>query len=93
VLPVFRVDGGEAKTMTYSELSYESILQAIYAWPAAKRFLLIQDLLKTIEPQEAEITRPDTLHQALGLLATDQPAPGDEAVTRWLNERRTEKYG
>ena len=79
--------------MTYSELSYESILQAVYHWPAAKRFLLIQDLLKTIEPKEVELERADTLRQALGLLATDQPAPSDEEITHWLNEHKLEKYG
>jgi len=79
--------------MTYSELSYESVLRVVYTWPPAKRYSLIQDLLKTIEPKEQESKRPDTLSQALGLLATDQPAPNDEEVARWLNERRTEKYG
>jgi hypothetical protein len=79
--------------MTYNELSYESVLRVVHTWPATKRYLLIQDLLKTIEPQEQEGNRPDTLRQALGLLVTDQPAPGDEDVARWLHERRTEKYG
>jgi hypothetical protein len=79
--------------MTYSELSYESVLRVVHTWPPAKRYLLIQDLLKTIEPREQEGLRPDTLRAALGLLVTDQPAPSDEDVARWLHERRTEKYG
>jgi len=78
--------------MSYSELSYESVLRAVHTWPAAKRYLLVQDLLRTIEPKEQETRRPDTLSQALGLLATDQPAPSDEEVARMLNERRTKKY-
>ena len=77
--------------MTYSELSYESVLQVVYTWSPAKRYSLIQDLLKTIEPKEQESKRPDTLKQALGLLATDQPAPTDEDVAHWLNERRIVK--
>lgn len=89
----YKVDGGKAQTMTYSELSYESVLKAVYTWPAAKRFLLIQDLLKTIEPNEPDAKHPDTLGEALGLLAADRPAPSDEEVARWLNERRTDKYG
>ena len=79
--------------MTYSALSYESVLQVVYTWPPAKRYSLIQDLLKTIEPKEQENKRPDTLSQALGLLATDQPAPTDEDVAHWLHEHRAEKYG
>ena len=59
----------------------------------ARRYALIQDLLKTIEPRAEEVERPDTLGQALGLLATDQPSPSDEEAARWLHERRTEKYG
>ena len=79
--------------MTYSELSYESVLRVVHTWPAARRYALIQDLLKTIEPREEEGERPDTLRKALGLLATGQPAPSDEEVARWLHEHRTEKYG
>lgn len=62
------------------------------AWPAAKRFLLIQDLLKTIEPADENVERPDTLSQALGLLAPERPAPNDEEPTRWRNEHGIEKY-
>lgn len=79
--------------MLYSDLNYESVLRTVHGWPAAKRFLLIQDLLKTIEPAETPSPRPATLGQALGLLATDQPAPSDEETRRWLAEHRSEKYG
>lgn len=79
--------------MSYSELSYKSVLRVVHTWPAAKRYLLIQDLLKTIEPQEEQRQRPDTLSQALGLLATAQPAPSDEEVAHILQEHRIEKYG
>ena len=79
--------------MTYTDLSYESVLRIVHNWPAAKRFLLNQDLLKTIEPAEQSARRPDTLSQALGLLATDQPTPSDEETVRWLAEHRAEKYG
>ena len=79
--------------MSYSELSYESVLRVVHTWPAAKRYLLIQDLLKTIEPQAEQRQRPDTLSQALALLVTDQPAPSDEEVARILQEHRIEKYG
>ena len=34
-----------------------------------------------------------TLPKALGLLASDRPAPTDEQVQAWLDEHRMEKYG
>jgi hypothetical protein len=34
-----------------------------------------------------------SLRNLVGLLATDQPPPTDEAVERWLEEHRMEKYG
>jgi len=34
-----------------------------------------------------------TLPSALGLLSTNQPAPADEEIQRWLDERRMKKYG
>ena len=55
---------------------------------------LAQDLLKSLA-SEIETSRPkrNTLKKALGLLATGQPAPTDEDIRRWLEERRGEKYG
>ena len=52
-------------------------------------------MLKTLEP-EFKMTRPKrrkTLNKALGLLATNQPAPSDEEIEQWLDEYRMEKYG
>jgi len=34
-----------------------------------------------------------TLEEAMGLLATSQPASSDAEITQWLDERRVEKYG
>ncbi len=79
--------------MTCSDPNYESILRTVHTWPAAKRFLLIQDLLKTIAPAEQPNTPAATLSQALGLLATNQPVPSNEETARWLAEYRAEKYG
>ena len=73
---------------------YETVLNVIRRWPAERRFALIKDVLNTLAP---EVTFPQprrkTLEQALGLLATDQPAPSDAEVQRWLDEHRAEKYG
>ncbi|HDQ73920.1 MAG TPA: hypothetical protein ENN19_17760 [Chloroflexi bacterium] len=80
--------------MNVLETSYETILQAVRRWPPTKRFALVRDVINTLSPEAAAL-RPkrNTLDEALGLLATDQPAPSDEDVQRWLAERRTEKYG
>lgn len=46
----------------------------------------------TEAPAESQ-PRKRTLQRALGLLATDGPAPTDEDIERWLDEHRQEKYG
>lgn len=72
------------------DVNYEVILAAVQQWPAPQQMALVQDVLKTLElarPRQA------TLSRALGLLATDQPAPTDEEVKQWLDEHRMEKYG
>jgi hypothetical protein len=55
---------------------------------------LVQDVLRAISPRvDPPKKRVKTLEQALGLLATDRPAPTDEEVKQWLDEHRMEKYG
>lgn len=73
--------------------TYESILRAICQWPLERRFTLVQDILNTLK-SDVEISQPKqaTLPRALGLLATDQPAPTDEEVQQWIAEHRWEKY-
>lgn len=73
--------------------SYTSILHTVRTWPARQRYLLVQDLLKTLEPEVETIQAEDTLSLARGLLATDKPAPTDEEVAQWLEEHKLEKYG
>jgi hypothetical protein len=75
-------------------LDYETVLNIVYKWPAVSRLTLIQDILKTLQ-SELEVPRlqRNTLEQALGLLATDQPPPTDEEIKQWLVEHRLEKYG
>ena len=82
--------GLECGSMT----EYENILKIVREWPTARRFTLVQDLLKTLAPsQESPIPKRETLRRALGLLSSDQPAPSDEDIRSWLNEHRMEKYG
>ncbi len=73
---------------------YEEILTIVRSWPAAERFTLVQDVLQTLAPADAFVApRSPTLDQARGLLVTDQPAPSDEQIARWRDERRSERYG
>lgn len=73
--------------------NYDGVLNIVRQWPSAKRMTLIQDVLETFATR-VEAARPAraTLKQALGLLATDQPAPTDEEVEQMLDEHRLEKY-
>jgi hypothetical protein len=78
----------------FEETGYEVILNIVRQWPPGRRFTLVQDVLNTLAPEVAlPRSRPKTLEKALGLLATSQPAPTDEQIKRWLDERRMEKYG
>jgi hypothetical protein len=59
----------------------------------ARRFTLVQDVLNTLATEVTSTqSRRKTLHKALGLLATDQPAPSDAETQQWLDERRMEKF-
>lgn len=81
--------------MNHAEnIGYESVLQIVSQWPTAQQIALVEDVLKTLSSRvEPPKRRRRTLDQALGLLATDSPAPTDEEVEQWLDEHRTEKYG
>lgn len=80
------------ETTTYH--TYEAVLDVVRTWPPEKRFLLIQDVIKTLEPTfRAGGARQPTAEKALGLLATEQPAPSDTEVQQWLEEHRMEEYG
>jgi hypothetical protein len=53
----------------------ETVLKIVRDWPPEQRSLLVREIVKTLEtPSHA---RRDTLGRALGLLATDRPAPTD----------------
>lgn len=75
-------------------ISYEGVLKIVSQWPAAQQMALVEDVLRTISPRvKPPRQRQRTIDRALGLLATDQPAPTDEEVRQWLDEHRMEKYG
>ena len=72
-------------------ISYETVLNTVRQWPPTRRLTLVQDVLKTLAT-EMTSTQPrcKTLHKALGLLATNRPAPSDAEIQQWLDERRME---
>ena len=74
--------------------NYESVLQVVRSWPRAERFTLVQEVLKTLEPEaEQPRHREPTLEKALRVVKLKGPAPTDEEVKQWLDEHRMEKYG
>lgn len=81
--------------MTQMETSsYDSVLKIISRWSPVQQKALVDDVLKMISPRiEPPRQKRPTLSEALGLLATDQPAPTDAEVKQWLDEHRMEKYG
>ncbi len=75
-------------------LNYNSILNVVSQWPPTQQQALVNDVLKMISSRvEPPRQKRPTLSEALGLLATDQPAPTDAEVKQWLDEHRMEKYG
>lgn len=61
--------------------TYAAVFQTIRQWPPDRRFTLVQDVINTLGvDKEIAPPRQNTLSRALGLLATDQPAPSDEEI-------------
>lgn len=79
---------------TMNARTYEDVLRIIHGWPPARRFSLVHDVLRMLAAEtERDQPRAPTLTEALGMLATDRPAPSDAEVDAWLDERRMRKYG
>ncbi len=79
---------------TLATTSYQTVLNTVRQWPPDRRFALVQDVINTLASEVAHPRpRHKTLEKALGLLATDQPAPSDAEIQQWLDEHRMEKYG
>jgi len=75
-------------------MTRELVLQTIGQWTFDERLALVQDVLNTLQPKQESppFTREKTLHKALGLAATDEPAPTDAEVEQWLDEHHMERY-
>ena len=79
---------------TVEPINYKAVIEIIRGWSPASRFSLVQDVLKTLAPAvESSRSKRNTLEKALGLLATNQPAPSDAEIQQCLDEHRMEKYG
>lgn len=87
--------------MSAPSLDHDTILRAIRQWPKDAQLDLAREILREAEderqrqPSDTAQSSPrgDSLRQLIGILATDQPAPSDEEIERWREERRIEKYG
>ena len=81
--------------MSANLATYEEVVQTMQCWPAAQRYSLAQFLFQSLEPElkRGRSRKKNTLSRALGLLETAAPAPTDEQVRDWINERGIEKYG
>ena len=78
---------------TVESTNYKAVIETVRGWPAASRFLLVQDVLKTLALEVGNSrSKRNTLEKALGLLATNQSVPSDAEVQQWLDEHRMEKY-
>lgn len=73
---------------------YETILAIVRDWPPEQRVILVREVLQSLAPAGTD-GRParETLARARGLLRSDQPPPSDSEIARWLDERRTARYG
>lgn len=79
---------------TVETIQYRTVVERVKAWPADERLALVQDILRTLEPKSgASDHQEGTLDKALGLLASQYPAPTDDTIQQWIHERRMEKYG
>ena len=79
---------------TVETIQYRTVVEQVKEWSADERLALVQDILRTLEPQlVASDHQEGTLGKALGLLTSQYPAPTDDTIQQWIRERRMEKYG
>jgi len=78
---------------TTENAQYKTILAQVTTWSAEERLTLIQEILRTLREDLERVQREKgTLDSALGLLATDEPAPTDETIHGWISEHKEKKY-
>jgi hypothetical protein len=77
-----------------NELS--EVLDRVKRWSDADRFALVKEVLETLAPRESTISRLNRGRSAKEIrktFKTDQPAPDDQTIRQWIDERRMGKYG
>ena len=80
--------------MTAPPRDRAELLRVIRTLPPDEQQLLAQEILGSVHrPLREEPRLPHNFSLLDGLLATTNPPPTDEEVARWLDERRTAKYG
>ncbi len=71
----------------------ESIFRYVSAWPAGDRLILARRLLESVTPSpDSGKRRGYSAAEAAALVNSRQPAPSDETVQLWVDERRSQKY-
>ena len=74
---------------TVKSAQYRTVVEQVKEWPVANRLTLIEDILHTLRAEVTEVDiKKGTLNTALGLLATDKPAPTDETIQKWLSDHK-----
>jgi hypothetical protein len=76
--------------MTSTEL--RDIIKRAELLSPDEQLLLIAHLAETARQSYQAPTKRRTLDHALGLLATNKPAPTDAEMDQWLDEHRKEKH-
>lgn len=73
----------------------EIIMQTVREWPVEEQIAVVEDILQMVksESRTRRGKKSKTLHRALGIAATDKPAPDDDMVEQWRRERLEERYG
>lgn len=74
--------------MTARQIEYDRMMAQIRRWSPDRRLIWVHDILNTLPAAPKRPQREPTLHRALGLLATERPAPSDEIIQQWLHERQ-----
>lgn len=87
--------------MSAPPLDHDAILRAVRQWPKDEQIASAREQLRANEHERDEqppLTskaklRQESFQRLIGILATAQPAPSDEEIERWREERRMETYG
>jgi hypothetical protein len=81
--------------MSVSQSSeYTDVLEKVRSWPPDLRLTLAEELLRSLHPVVGPNGRRGVpAEHVLGIGAGKGPPPDDEAVQRWIEEHRMEKYG